>query len=146
MPAERAGSLVVAEPGSHYLTRPPLVVDCSAVAAVLFDEPNKDAALQTMQGKQLFAPELLDHEFVSVAIKKATLLPESFVAQSIEHFLQLRLTRCTPDMQAQWRLARAHQLTAYDAAYLQLAVELNAPLATLDRRLGEVAVRVLASR
>ena len=39
-----------------------------------------------------------------------------------------------------WRetlaLARAERLTTYDAAYLELAIRLGLPLATLDRRLG----------
>lgn len=36
-------------------------------------------------------------------------------------------------------LARRWQLTFYDAAYLELAERLRAPLATLDRRLAEAA-------
>jgi predicted nucleic acid-binding protein len=36
-------------------------------------------------------------------------------------------------------LARAHQLTAYDAAYLELARRLVLPLATLDRALIRAA-------
>jgi predicted nucleic acid-binding protein len=39
-------------------------------------------------------------------------------------------------------LARAHDLSAYDASYLQIAVALNVPLATLDQRLGKVADRL----
>ena len=37
------------------------------------------------------------------------------------------------------RLARAHDLTSYDAAYLELAVRLGVPLATLDRKLRDAA-------
>ena len=37
------------------------------------------------------------------------------------------------------RLARAHNLSAYDAAYLELAVRLSLPLATLDARLKAAA-------
>jgi prevent-host-death family protein len=37
------------------------------------------------------------------------------------------------------RLARKHSLTFYDAAYLELAVRRNAPLATLDTRLATAA-------
>jgi len=44
-------------------------------------------------------------------------------------------------------LARAHGLTAYDAAYLELAIRLDADLASLDRELRRAAktmgVRVL---
>jgi predicted nucleic acid-binding protein len=36
-------------------------------------------------------------------------------------------------------LARAYRLTFYDAAYLELARRLDAPLATLDRRLAAAA-------
>lgn len=38
-----------------------------------------------------------------------------------------------------FELTRKHALSAYDAAYLELAVRLQLPLATFDRRLGEVA-------
>ena len=37
------------------------------------------------------------------------------------------------------RLARAHGLTTYDASYLEIAVRLGVPLATLDRTLGRAA-------
>lgn len=38
-------------------------------------------------------------------------------------------------------LARRHGLTAYDAAYLELALRLEAPLATLDEKLLAAAAR-----
>ncbi|MEO6811114.1 MAG: type II toxin-antitoxin system VapC family toxin, partial [Isosphaeraceae bacterium] len=39
-------------------------------------------------------------------------------------------------------LARAHQLSAYDAAYLELAMRLGLPLATLDSKLKAAAQAV----
>lgn len=39
-------------------------------------------------------------------------------------------------------LARSERLTAYDAAYLELAMRLGVPLATKDRKLGEAAERL----
>ena len=45
MPDEGADNgLIVAEPAGRYARKPPLVVDCSVLAAVLFDEPERDAA------------------------------------------------------------------------------------------------------
>jgi predicted nucleic acid-binding protein len=118
------------------------VVDCSVVTAVLFDESNRDAAVVALSGKDLFAPELLADEFVSVAVKKSRYDPSSVVQQALTDFADLELTRCRCDMRAQWRLACEYELSAYDAAYLWLAVELGAPLATFDERLG-AAARVL---
>ena len=39
------------------------------------------------------------------------------------------------------QLAREYALTAYDAAYLELAMRLGLPLATLDQKLREAALR-----
>ena len=125
--------------------RGPLVVDCSVVAAVLFDELNRDAAVQALTGKDLFAPELLADEFVSVAVKKSRHGLESIVTQALVDFTELELTRCRCDLHAQWRLAREYDLSANDAAYLWLAAELGAPLATFDERLGGAARALLGS-
>jgi len=48
----------------------------------------------------------------------------------------------SPDTAASLDFFRKHELSAYDAMYLELAVRLQVPLATLDRKLrtaGEAA-------
>jgi predicted nucleic acid-binding protein len=143
MRAERASALIVAEPRARYAPRAPLVADCSVIAAVLFDEVNRDAAVEALTGKELFAPELLADELVSVAVKKAEHGLETVVRQALVDFAELELTRCRCDVHGQWRLALAYDLSAYDAAYLWLAAELGAPLATFDDRLGNAARALL---
>ena len=69
--ATPAPVLLVAEPPAQYLPRPPMVVDCSALAGVLFQEPWMDQALQRLSGHRLYAPHLLQAEICSVAVKKA---------------------------------------------------------------------------
>jgi predicted nucleic acid-binding protein len=136
----------VAEPPAVYAVRPPTVVDSSLVCAVLFDEIDRDAALQRLAGRMLYAPDLLDHEVVSVALKKRR---AGWPAASIElalrdydaYAIELRAT----DMPAQFALAERYALSAYDAAYLWLASDLKAPLATFDRKLGEAAQRHLST-
>ena len=66
--------------------------------------------------------------------------------RGLERLSSLRLIRRVANSGGQWLLARRENLSAYDAAYLQLAIELNAPLATFDRTLGQVAERVLGER
>lgn len=139
--------MLVAEPPPAYIARPPLVVDCSVLSALLFEEPTRDEALRTLSGKTLHAPSLLDHEIVSVALKKRKLgwpiesidlALADYAAQSIE------LHR-TSDLVAQYGLAIRYQLSAYDAAYLWLAAELKAPLVTFDEKLASAARAHLAS-
>jgi predicted nucleic acid-binding protein len=139
MPAKRKSPLIVAEPQGRYSTRPPIVVDCSVLAAILFDEPDRGAALQALTGRDLFAPELLPNEFASVAVKKSRGRSEAAIRQALEDFSSLEITLHRVDVGGQWRMAIDHGITAYDAAYLCLAVQLRAPLATFDGRLGEAA-------
>jgi predicted nucleic acid-binding protein len=54
--------------------------------------------------------------------------------------LPIRIDR-TPDSTAVVALARQHRLTAYDAAYLELARRLSLPLATLDAQLLAAALK-----
>lgn len=145
MSARRTPTLVVAEARGRYAARLPIVVDCSTLAAVLFDEPEREAALQALTGKDLFAPELLTNEFVSVAVKKSRTQPEAAVRQALNDFSELDITIHRIDVSAQWRLALEWDITAYDAAYLSLAVQLRAPLATFDGRLGQAAQRCLSA-
>jgi predicted nucleic acid-binding protein len=135
--------LIVAEPAGQYARKAPLVVDCSVLAAVLLDEPDRDSAARVMAGKALFAPDLLQHEMVSVALKKSAAGGPELARQALADLAALELTRCRIDVGLQYELAERTGLTAYDAAYLQLAIELRAPLATFDRKLGKVATRLL---
>jgi predicted nucleic acid-binding protein len=141
---EPSGGLYVAEPAGRYTRYPPLVVDCSVLAAVLFDESEWEAATLAMAGKELFAPGLLDHELVSVALRKTRAGMAEVARQALIDLAELRLTRCAVNPAAQFELAQRLNLTAYDAAYLQLALDLGAPLATFDRKLGLAAAKALA--
>jgi len=144
MPDKGSTPLFISEPAGQYTRYPPLVVDCSVLAIVLFDEPERETALLAMAGKELFAPDLLDHEMVSVALKKSRLGMQKAAEQALNDLSDLRLTRCAVDSSAQFELARRMKLTAYDAAYLQLAMDLRAPLATFDQKLGRAAKSVLS--
>lgn len=137
--------LIVAEPAGRYARKPPLVVDCSVLAALLFDEPERETAALAMAGRELFAPDLLEHEIVSVALKKSAAGHRELAQQALADLVELCLTRCTVDAEAQFQLASRAGITAYDAAYLQLALELRAPLATFDRKLGKAAAEILSA-
>lgn len=139
-------TLLIAEPPAEFRVRPPLVVDCSLLAAVLFQEPERDSAEALMAEHALFAPVLLDFEFVNVALKKIRSgQTEESIHTALGWHAASDIVRLEVDAAALLPLAQRYRLSAYDAAYLWLAAELKAPLATFDAKLGDAARVHLAS-
>lgn len=113
------------------------VVDASAVAAVLFNEPEA-AALVAGVGSTLIAPTLLRYEVASVCTTKLRRAAGQSAATLARYALldQLAIEWVDPDWSSLPRLADEWSLSAYDAAYLQIALAHAVPLITLDARLA----------
>ena len=116
------------------------VVDASALAAVLFDEPEAAPVVASLSGKagKLIASSLLRYEIASVCTTKLIRQPDRAEEIQARHRLldALAIDYAEPDWDHLPSLARRWQLSAYDAAYLQLALARNASLVTLDARLA----------
>lgn len=137
--------LHIAEPLARYQLRPPLVVDCSVLAAAVFQEESQEEAQQHLIRHELHAPFLLQCEIANVALKK---LKQGFEAESrdgLQRALDISIDLHRIEVLAVAALAHQFRLTSYDASYLWLAAELRAPLATFDARLAEAARVCLAN-
>jgi predicted nucleic acid-binding protein len=118
------------------------VVDASALAALLFGEPEAEAIAERLAQAQLAAPSLLAFELANVCLIKARRHPELRVALMAAFRLRarLRVQEVALDHDKASELVAATGLTAYDASYLLLARQLGAELVTLDRQLAGAAV------
>ncbi|MET0216277.1 MAG: type II toxin-antitoxin system VapC family toxin [Vicinamibacterales bacterium] len=125
-----------------------IVVDASALAALIFQEPESEAIKDRLAGATVFAPALLRYELTNTALKKVRRQPLDAVKilTALAIALDDRTGLVWQDVDARdvALLAQAAELTAYDASYLWLAGALGADLVTLDRRLAK-AVDTLAS-
>lgn len=133
-----ARTLYIAEPPPQYLARPPLVVDCSAIAGIVFGEPWQESARARIEGRTLHAPHLLHCEIANVALKKQR-RGEAHAMAGLADAISMSISLHPIDALAVAALAERYQLSAYDAAYLWLAADLQCPLATLDAKLAEAA-------
>ncbi len=115
-----------------------VVVDASALAALLFGEPSGPEVAARLEGRALFAPTLLRYEVASVCLKKARAEPEK--EQALRMALRLVSGLGVQEVQVPAEglveVAREAGLTAYDAAYFWLRRELGGELVTLDERLN----------
>jgi predicted nucleic acid-binding protein len=64
---------------------------------------------------------------------------DQFLARAIGFPLRIHPARDSAKMTDLHRMARRYRLNVYDAAYLELALELNLPLATRDASLARAA-------
>ncbi len=133
----------LAEPPAHYLAWPPLVLDCSAVAGIVFRESLQVDAERRIQGRALHAPDLLQAEMANLAATKLR-RGEPHVVDGLAQMAAMQIDLHRIDIQGVVALAVRYQLSAYDAAYLWLAAELKAPLATFDEKLAAAAQAHLA--
>ncbi|MBN9406385.1 MAG: type II toxin-antitoxin system VapC family toxin [Burkholderiales bacterium] len=136
--------LHVAEPAASYHLKPALVVDCSVLAGVLFQEPWNDQAQAHIANRTLFAPRLLAYEICNVALKKARKGASLAATEGLIQWQDMDIDLGDVDPTQTFALAQRYQLTVYDAAYLWLAAELKCPLATFDETLAQAARAHLA--
>lgn len=117
---------------------PVKVVDASAIAALIFGEPEAAEIADRLRGCDLVAPALLPFEIASVRLKKLKRHPELEEALLAGHrlFARMKVAQHDVELAETVELARHAGLSAYDASYLWLARHLRAELVTLDAKLA----------
>jgi len=125
-----------------------VVIDASVALAWCFPDESSDYAdsvLVALEGKTILVPAVW-----SLEVGNAMLMGERrkrIGAEDIERFVELvkslpiqqDVTPVADSFGKVLGVAREQNLTAYDAAYLELAVRRRVPLATLDKKLREAS-------
>ena len=121
------------------------VPDASVAAVWLLPDeeaPLADLALGRLMDEEAKVPNLFWHELRNLLLsaERRGRIDERHANESIARLRQLPI-HCPgePDDAHVMALARDHQLTAYDASYLALAIREGCALVTLDRRLTQAA-------
>ena len=127
---------------------PVKVIDASALAALVFSEPEQSKIAEQIQGASLLAPTLIDYELASVCLKKLRRYSRQrdalLAALALVKRMDIKQVRVNPAEVA--ILADEAGITAYDAAYLWLSLVHRAPLVTLDQKLGRAAANLTSSK
>lgn len=117
------------------------VIDTSAVAALLFGEPECEEAAALMNNCELAASPLLQFELANVCLIKCRRHPEQRdnLLSAFNLRKQLGIREIAVNQGEVVQLAEETGLTALDASYLWLARVLDAEIVTFDRKLREAA-------
>lgn len=126
------------------------VLDTSVAVSWFFEDgagAYTDAVLESLAEWEAVVPSLWPLEVANVLLvaERRRRCSEAEAVRFIELLESLPIVvdddTARRALHGTYQLAREHALTAYDAAYLELAMRLGVPLATLDRQLAEAAVK-----
>lgn len=124
----------------------PFVIDNSVVCGWLIESQASaygDAVADLLQDDQAHAPALWELELTNVL--RTACLRQRLTAQQAQAkigllgTLPIEVDRQAVPMSELLALALRHGLTAYDAAYLELGLRLQLPIATVDEPLRDAA-------
>ncbi|HEX7436743.1 MAG TPA: type II toxin-antitoxin system VapC family toxin [Caldimonas sp.] len=124
-----------------------IVIDSSYALACMMPDERRPDSMDTVLGEVLLAPFIWPIEIAS-AMRNCVRLKRFDVAQAIA--LATHVTGLDARVAAPWHneasryleLALAHELTPYDAIYIDLCLSEHSALATCDRELSLVAARL----
>lgn len=123
-----------------------LVVDVSAILPLAFSDEDHSYSREVVRAvadEGATVPPLFWFEvwnvLVTNEVRRNRIIREQS-ARFVELLEQMRIEiAALPQSDALLSVAREHDITAYDAAYLELALRLNAPIATKDEKLSRIA-------
>ncbi len=118
-----------------------LLVDASAILAVITNEASKSRIIHATGGAEILAPESIHWEigyaFSAMFTRKVITLDQATAALKIYQELPIRFV--TVSLDRALKMAHTYNIYAYDAYLIVGSLEYQSELLTLDRRLSEIA-------
>jgi predicted nucleic acid-binding protein len=121
-----------------------IVADTNIFIAVALNEPEKKTIINLTEGHVLIAPKVLPYEIgnalTAMVKRKALHTDEAALAWDAIQSIPVDLRRI--DIASALKIAMQHNIYAYDAYFLECALNQRSPLLTLDRQMKEVAAKI----
>jgi len=118
-----------------------VVLDTSALVAVIINEPERDRIIELTIGKTLIGPGSIPWEIGNAfsAMFKQNRLTLDEAKNGLEIFNTIPFRYIKPNFVATLEISKQTNMYAYDAYFLDCAIRYQAPLLTLDKKLKKTA-------
>ncbi len=118
-----------------------LVIDTSALIAVIVAEPERDTIIEITKGNTLIGPGSIPWEIGNAfsAMFKQNRVSMQEAYKGIKIFNTIPIRYIEPDFSKILHLSKENNMYAYDAYFLDCAIRHKAPLLTLDKKLRVIA-------
>ncbi|MDR1229800.1 MAG: type II toxin-antitoxin system VapC family toxin [Spirochaetaceae bacterium] len=121
-----------------------ILLDASAIMAIILNEPNKKIVIKLTKGSLLLSPVMISYEIGNALISlcKRRKLTENEVIDAYNDFRKIPIRTLDIDMEKSFKISCKYNVYAYDAYYLETAKRLKLPLITFDRLMKNVALNM----
>ena len=119
-----------------------VILDASAIMAIILNEPNKDNVIELTKNAILLAPEVISFEIGNALINlylKHKITENGLIA-AYKSYASIPMRIIEVDVQKALRIACKYGIYAYDAYYLEIASRHNLPLISFDRLMKKVGI------
>ncbi len=118
-----------------------IVIDTSALIAVIIDEPERNRIIELTSGHLLIGPGSIPWEIGNAfsAMFKQDRLTFGEARECFAVFNKIPLRYIKPNFINTLEISKETNMYAYDAYFLDCAIRLKAPILTLDKKLERTA-------
>ena len=118
-----------------------IIADTNTFLAVALNEPEKEWLIEVTNGQDLIAPSVLPYEIGNAlsSLVRRKVVSEMQLAAAWDAAAAVPVELATIDTRSALLLAGHFRIYAYDAYFLQCALDAKCPLLTLDAGMKSVA-------
>ena len=119
-----------------------VLLDASAIMAVILNEPNKGKVIQLTENAVLLSPEVISFEIGNALINllKKRKITEEKLLEAYKIYVSIPIKNVRVDIEKALKIACKHHIYAYDAYYLEAAYRLKLPLITFDEPMKKIGL------
>jgi predicted nucleic acid-binding protein len=127
-----------------YIVLMNVLLDASAIMAIILNEPNKKIVITLTKGSLLVSPVIVSYEIGNalISLYKRRKVTENEVLDAYNDFKKIPIRTVAVDMEKSFKIACKYNVYAYDAYYLETAKRLKLPLITFDIVMKDVALNM----
>ena len=132
-----------------YIVQMEILLDASAIMAVIVDEPEREIVIKLTKNATIFSPDMVSYEIANGLTKmmKRKIIDKETMINAYWYFRKIPIEGAKVDVEKALELAWEYSTYAYDAYYLETAKRLKLPLLTFDSgmsRIGkEIGIQIL---
>ena len=111
-----------------------ILLDASAIMAVIVKEPERDLVIQMTQDVVMVSPNMVSYEIANALTKmmKKKVIERERMISAFGYFKKIPIKTIEIDIEKALEISWEYKIYAYDACYLEAAKRLVLPLLTFD--------------